>query len=205
MFHFLNPRSRNLAVRKSRTAPAVLAVALLCSIGTRTGSATALQARQEGSEAAFFTSKILPILTARCQSCHNHTLKLSGLSLESAAAVETGGTHGPVVVPGNPEQSRLYRRVARIEKPFMPMDGDALPESEVTLLKTWIEQGAVWPEGVESNASVGRTEEPDRSNGETRAPLSGSYGMPLVLCAFVSRRNKGWLYCHALVPGFGSR
>jgi hypothetical protein len=41
----------------------------------------------------------------------------------------------------------LYRRVARMEKPFMPMDGEALPETEIALLKRWIEMGAVWPEG----------------------------------------------------------
>ena len=166
MLHF-NPRSRNFAVRKSPTRPLVLALALLVTC-SRQEIGTAAPSQRTESEAAFFKSKILPIFTARCQSCHNHTLKLSGLSLESAAAVETGGTHGPVVVPGNPQQSRLYRRVARIEKPFMPMDGDALPESEVTLLKTWIEQGAVWPEGVESNASVGRTEEPEALSANAR-------------------------------------
>src|SRR5258708_34820583 len=122
-------------MKKSPTGPVLLTLALLCSIcGLR--SATAVQTPQTRPSPAFFKSKILPIFAARCQSCHNHTLKLSGLSLESAAAVEIGGSHGPVVVPGNPQQSRLYRRVARTEKPFMPMDGEALPESEVTLLKT---------------------------------------------------------------------
>src|SRR4026207_73375 len=88
----------------------------------------------QAAEAEFFKAQILPIFARRCQSCHNHTLKLSGLNLESAAALGTGGTLGPVVVPGNPQQSRLYRRVARLEKPFMPMDGDALPESAVALI-----------------------------------------------------------------------
>ena len=57
--------------------------------------------------------------------------------------MNAGGVHGPVVVAGNAHQSRLYRRVARLEKPFMPMEGEALPEAEVTLLKRWIERGAV--------------------------------------------------------------
>jgi hypothetical protein len=148
-------------MRISLTAPALLTFALLCSMCTRTVSAAAVQAPQVGPEAAFFKSKILPIFTARCQSCHNHTLKLSGLSLESAASMEQGGTHGPVVVPGNPQQSRLYRRVARMEKPFMPIDGEALPEFEVTLLKTWIEQGAIWPKEAEPlGGTSGRVDEP---------------------------------------------
>jgi hypothetical protein len=145
---------------KKSTRPTLLAVALLCSLGIGLGSATAVQAAQAGSQEAFFKSKILPIFTARCQSCHNHTLKLSGLSLESAASMEQGGTHGPVIVPGNPQQSRLYRRVARMEKPFMPMEGEALPEAEVTSLKTWIEQGAIWPKEAEpSGGTSGRADE----------------------------------------------
>ena len=44
----------------------------------------------------------------------------------------SGGWHGPVVVPGKPEESRLYRRVARLEKTYMPLGitggvGEPLP------------------------------------------------------------------------------
>src|SRR5688572_8246468 len=134
---FRLPISRSGDAGMKRSRPTLLALALLCS---RLGSATLIHAAQAGPQEAFFKSKILPIFTTRCQSCHNHTLKLSGLSLESAASMEQGGTHGPVIVPGNPQQSRLYRRVARMEKPFMPMEGEALPEAELASLKTWIEQ-----------------------------------------------------------------
>jgi len=137
-------------MKKSPTGLLLLAVAVLCGVWSHTASATAVQGEEQ---AEIFKSKILPILTARCQSCHNQTLKLSGLSLESATDLKSGGLHGPVVVAGNPQQSRLYRRVARIEKPFMPMDGEALPEAEVALLKRWIEQGALWPEGPGTDAS----------------------------------------------------
>jgi len=151
-------------MKKSPTRPTLLAVALLCSLCVGLGSATAVQAAQAGPQEAFFKSKILPIFTARCQSCHNHTLKLSGLSLESAASMQQGGTHGPVIVPGDPQQSRLYRRVARMEKPFMPMEGEALPESEVTSLKTWIEQGAIWPkEAAPVVGTSGRADEQELS------------------------------------------
>src|SRR5262249_43392661 len=130
-------RSGDLVMMKSPNGLVLLTLALLyCFCGSPARSAAVRPAPQTVSNAEFFKTKILPILTARCQSCHNQTLKLSGLSLESAAAMEEGGVHGPVIVPRNPEQSRLYRRVARMEKPFMPMDGDAVPEAEVALLKT---------------------------------------------------------------------
>src|SRR5437762_8914989 len=108
---------------------------------------------QQASEAdaEFFRSQILPLLAKRCQSCDNDTLKLSGLTLESATGLQNGGSHGPVVTAGNPQQSSLYRRVAGLEKPSMPMNGDPLPQAEVNLLKAWIEQGAAWPESVTPN------------------------------------------------------
>jgi uncharacterized membrane protein len=126
----------------------LLLLALLCGRPVLAAPAHPLQAE---SDAEFFKNKILPIFTTRCQTCHNQVLKLSGLSLEMASALLAGGNHGPVVVPGNPLQSRLYRRVARLEKPFMPMEGDPLLDSEVIWLKTWIERGASWPEGVGSS------------------------------------------------------
>jgi Protein of unknown function (DUF1553)/Protein of unknown function (DUF1549)/Planctomycete cytochrome C len=107
------------------------------------------RAQQPGSaDVDFFREKILPILSSRCQSCHSDTLKLSGLTLESSEGLRTGGAHGPVVVSGNPGLSRLYRRVARLEKPYMPMEGAPLSRDEVAWLKTWIERGAVWPESI---------------------------------------------------------
>ena len=93
-----------------------------------------------------FQQKIRPILSARCQGCHNDALRFSNLSFDTAAAFRAGGAHGPVVVAGDPEHSRLYRRVARLEKPYMPMQGDPLTETEIGLVRKWIEMGAAWPD-----------------------------------------------------------
>src|SRR6266849_1100358 len=97
----------------------------------------------EGIE--FFQQKIRPIFSSRCQGCHNDSLKFSGLTLESAEGLRNGGLHGPVVTPGDPAASRLYRKVARLEKPSMPMQGDPLSDADVALIKRWIEIGAPWP------------------------------------------------------------
>src|SRR5580704_9431021 len=116
----------------------IIALVLLAALGGWTANA------EDGAE--FFLQKIRPILSSRCQACHNDTLKFSGLSLDSAAGLRTGGLHGSVVEPGKPEASRLYRRVAHLEKPVMPMQGDPLTADEVALVKRWIEMGAPWPE-----------------------------------------------------------
>src|SRR5262249_31075967 len=99
----------------------------------------------------FFQQQVLPVLANRCQWCHNDERKYGGLTLESAAGLANGGWHGPVVVPGKPEASRLYRRVARMEKSYMPLaatgaPGDPLPAQEIALIRQWIEGGAEWPQ-----------------------------------------------------------
>ena len=136
MLHFLNPRSGNLVLRSLRPDRAARCCSALQPVH-RTVSATAVQARQAGPRHRF-QKQILPIF-ALGASLVITIHEASGLSLESAAAVETGGSHGPVVVPGQPTASRLYRRVARIGS-VMPMDGTLCPNPEVILLKTWIEQ-----------------------------------------------------------------
>src|SRR5262249_23268683 len=41
--------------------------------------------------------------------------------------------------------SRLYRRVAGLDTPTMPMGGDSLEATEIAAIKAWIDQGADWP------------------------------------------------------------
>ena len=70
-------------------------------------------------------------------------MQLSKLNLSTRELALAGGQHGIVLVPGNAEKSRLYRMVAGLEKPTMPLDGK-LTASQVESIKLWIDQGAVW-------------------------------------------------------------
>ena len=86
----------------------------------------------------------------RCSQCHGPTLQMSKLNLTTREGMLTGGEHGPAVVPGNAEASPLYRRIAGLQTPAMPMPPvPALNAQEVALLKDWIDQGAKWPSGAE--------------------------------------------------------
>ena len=55
----------------------------------------------------------------------------------------TGGKRGPAIVPGNAEQSLLYKALARQGDLQMPPD-KALAAAEVAVIRTWINQGAPW-------------------------------------------------------------
>ena len=72
---------------------------------------------------------------------------MSKLDLRTRAGMLKGGEKGPAIVPGNAEASALYRRITSREKPAMPMAPLAgLTASEIVTLKSWIDQGAPWPE-----------------------------------------------------------
>jgi hypothetical protein len=109
------------------------------------GSGISTSQAQQGVS---FTKDVLPILSDQCFKCHGESLRLSKLDLRSRAAMLKGGDHGPALVPGSAEASRLYRRVSGKEKPAMPFEGE-LSAPQVDALRDWINQGAVW-EGAET-------------------------------------------------------
>jgi hypothetical protein len=99
-----------------------------------------------------FSTDIQPIFQNSCWKCHSASVQLSKLNLSSRALALSGGEHGIVLIPGNAEKSRLYRMVAGLEKPAMPLDGK-LTASQVESIKLWIDQGAVW-DGASAPATV---------------------------------------------------
>src|SRR5262245_2169457 len=87
--------------------------------------------------------KVSSILKLKCLQCHGEAVQMSDLDLRTRESMLKGGENGPAIVPGNAEASRLYRRVAGLEKPVMPMAPmPPLTSQELAALKSWIDQGA---------------------------------------------------------------
>src|SRR5689334_3196101 len=57
----------------------------------------------------FFEQKIKPLLVETCYECHSEKKHESGLRLDSYAAFMRGTDTGPVVVPGEPDASRIIK------------------------------------------------------------------------------------------------
>lgn len=94
-----------------------------------------------------FQSEILPILQANCIACHNGSKAESELNLASPAAMRTGGSQGPAIVPGQSAKSLLLAVAAHEEETFMPpadnkVGARSLTSGELGLLKLWVDQGA---------------------------------------------------------------
>jgi hypothetical protein len=92
--------------------------------------------------AVSFSGKILPIFTQYgCTGCHGGT---SGLTVTSVSSLLAGGLHGPAVIAGDAANSPLYRKL-QPSPPFgtrMPQGGPYLPDSTMTVIATWINEGA---------------------------------------------------------------
>jgi Protein of unknown function (DUF1553)/Protein of unknown function (DUF1549)/Planctomycete cytochrome C len=87
------------------------------------------------------------ILKQKCLQCHGEAVQMSNLDLRTRESILKGGDNGPAIVPGNAETSRLYRRVAGLEKPVMPMAPmPPLTSQEIAALKSWIDHGAKYSE-----------------------------------------------------------
>jgi WD40 repeat protein len=87
---------------------------------------------------------VVPLLTKYCVGCHNAKEFEAELQMHTFAALRRGGVSGPIVVPGSPESSLMWRRVSGIDEPKMPPEDSAQPnDSELQVLKEWIASGAV--------------------------------------------------------------
>ncbi len=108
---------------------------------------------QTGAEITF-TDHIRPIFERSCWNCHGEASQLSDLDLRTREAAVEGGTRGPALVPGRADESRLYRMLAGLDDPPMPMAGDPLSDAELLAIRTWIDDGAHWDAGGATSADA---------------------------------------------------
>ncbi|MGE3776824.1 MAG: c-type cytochrome domain-containing protein, partial [Pirellulaceae bacterium] len=103
-----------------------------------------------------FRKEILPILQKKCLACHNATDAEGELVLESPQTMAKGGSTGPGVVAGKPDESLFFTLAARRDEPVMPPEDNKvgakpLTPEELGLIKLWIEQGAMGSAGGETD------------------------------------------------------
>lgn len=94
--------------------------------------------------------EVLAVLQVRCMVCHGGLKQQGGLDLRTMASRLKGGKSGAALVPGKPEASLMYSRVANGTMPPAAMAKDLAVElptdAETELIKRWIAAGAPGPE-----------------------------------------------------------
>jgi mono/diheme cytochrome c family protein len=94
-----------------------------------------------------YVADVRPILTKTCYSCHGPDKQRGGLRLDQKAAAFKGGDSGAAIVPGKAAESLLVRYVAGLDPMTkMPPKGELLSSAQVAILRTWVDQGAKWPD-----------------------------------------------------------
>ena len=103
----------------------------------------------QNDESIVFNRDVRPILSNGCFNCHgpNAATRQAGLRLDVAdgPVTDRGRYGGPVIIPGNAEESLLFHRVTEENaRARMPRGGDALTAEQIDTIRRWIDQGAEW-------------------------------------------------------------
>jgi ankyrin repeat protein/mono/diheme cytochrome c family protein len=92
-----------------------------------------------------FVRDVQPLFKAHCTGCHGPKQQKNGFRLDRRRDALRGGVANQIA-PGSSEASHLYfRLVGSHGHVQMPPDGP-LSAEQITLIKAWIDQGAVWPD-----------------------------------------------------------
>lgn len=92
-----------------------------------------------------FVSEIKPILENNCFRCHCEE------EAEGGYRIDIRDEAMEYIESGDAENSSLYEYLISDDEDEMmppPDEGGPLDDSDVLLIKTWIDEGAKWPEGV---------------------------------------------------------
>ena len=107
-----------------------------------------LVAASLGAAPVDFAHEVVPILRKHCSECHTGDKKKGGLSMNTRATLLEGGENGVVVVPGQAQKSKILEVIVSADPDIrMPPKGERLSPAEVTTLRSWVAQGAVWTDG----------------------------------------------------------
>lgn len=112
---------------------------------------------QGGSQSLFL--QVRGILSKNCLKCHGSKDQKSEYRLDRRDSAIRGGEiaqflESAAIEPGDAQSSLLIKFVEAIEEDLdneiypMPPEGKRLTAEEIELLRRWIDQGLLWPEGM---------------------------------------------------------
>src|SRR5689334_18367503 len=124
----------------------------------------AIVAPAAAQRAPLFKSEIMPVLEKNCVTCHGPAQKMAKLDLSSFSGMMAGSSSGPVIAPGKPERSLLWKL---IENDQMPQGGK-LTNAEKQLIKSYIQYGR-FPQATAEEEAAQRAREAAAITDQDRA------------------------------------
>ncbi|HEX5152639.1 MAG TPA: c-type cytochrome domain-containing protein [Parafilimonas sp.] len=95
-------------------------------------------------EAKVYADVIQPIFQTKCYSCHSSKKQKGGLRLDKFELMIKGGKDGKIIMPGNPDESDIIKRLLLPEESedhMPPRDKPQPNDKQIALLHWWIENG----------------------------------------------------------------
>ena len=141
-------RQRSLIAAPMLMVHGALTLAVVAfGVETAGGAKQTPLATQKAVAAIDFVAEVQPIFVRNCYSCHGTEKQSSGYRLDiRSEAFEGGDLFAPNIVPGDVANSRLMEFIGDGGSLEMPPEGPRLSAEEAATIRTWIEQGAVWPD-----------------------------------------------------------
>lgn len=119
-----------------------------------------------------FVRRIAPLLAEKCVGCHGRDKTEGGLDLGSRLSAMRGGDSGvATIVESRPEESPLLLAVSRSDANWSampPKEADQLSTEQIGWLKSWIAEGAPWPDVArQKQIALANSERWSREDGTT--------------------------------------
>jgi len=131
------PAAPTEAVSQPTAAPVATDTAISA---TEAPTATEVSTTDNTSAGVSFANDIKPIFDARCIKCHGVERIKEGLDMQTYENIMAGSRNGPVIEPGNADNSYLVQQIVDGE---MPDRGDPVTPDELQLIIDWVNQGAL--------------------------------------------------------------
>ena len=127
-----------------------LLLALVCCLAILP-MASAEPGRRAAQTELNYNLDIRPILADNCYACHgpDEKARQAELRLDTKAGAFSEPSGYPIIVPGNPDESELYRRITADDDNYRMPPADfnkTLTPTQVEMLAQWIRDGATWEE-----------------------------------------------------------
>ena len=127
-----------------------LLLALVCCLAILP-MASAEPGRRAAQTELNYNLDIRPILADNCYACHgpDEKARQAELRLDTKAGAFSEPSGYPIIVPGNPDESELYRRITADDDNYRMPPADfnkTLTPTQVEMLAQWIRNGATWEE-----------------------------------------------------------
>ena len=133
-----------------------------------------------GQVAVSYSKDVADVLAGKCVGCHSDALAENKLNMEEVAGMLKGGKRGPAIVPGNADDSLLYKAVRREGELQMPPGKNPLTTAELAAIRDWINDGAKW---TGQSAKAASSTFPSKTSSQTPSSREGR---------LIRRRSKSW-------------